>query len=155
VEAHAAAWRHAGTAMTDRQEFIDFILDHYQNPRHHGPLPDPDVVMRGGNPGCGDIVTMYLRVGAGERVEAVSFEGEGCTISQAAASIMTEKVLGRTLGEIADLDASVVVDEMGREVVANRLRCATLALNTLKAAERKYHAGQAARNATDAPLEDF
>jgi nitrogen fixation NifU-like protein len=141
--------------MTDRQEFIDFILDHYQNPRHHGPLENPDIVMKGGNPGCGDIVTMYVRLGEGERIEDVSFEGEGCTISQAAASIMTDKVLGKTLNEVSALGAEVVVDEMGREVVANRLRCATLALNTLRAAERKYRVGQAARSAAEAIVEDF
>lgn len=141
--------------MSARQEFIDFILDHYQNPRHHGPLEKPAVVMRGGNPGCGDIVTVYLRLGEGERIEDVSFEGEGCTISQAAASIVTDKVLGKTLAELRAMTHAVVVDEMGREVVANRLRCATLALNTLKAAEKKYRAGQAAHSAADAPLEDF
>jgi nitrogen fixation protein NifU and related proteins len=139
----------------DRQEFIDFILDHYQNPRHHGTLGDPSVVMRGGNPGCGDIVTMYVRLDAAERIEAVSFEGEGCTISQAAASIVTDKVLGKSLAEVAAMGHEVVVDEMGRDVVANRIRCATLALNTLKAAERKYRVGQAATSAAEAPIEDF
>ena len=141
--------------MTDRQEFIDFILDHYQNPRHHGALDQPDIVMKGGNPGCGDLVTMYVRLGQGERIEDVSFEGAGCTISQAAASIVTDKVLGKTLEEVGELGAEIVVDEMGREVVANRLRCATLALNTLKAAEKKYRAGQAARSAGAATVEEF
>ena len=141
--------------MADRQEFIDHILDHYENPRHHGALDAPDVVMRGGNPGCGDIVTMYVKLGDGERIEDVSFEGEGCTISQAAASIVTEKVLGKTLSEVSAMNHEIVVDEMGHEVVANRVRCATLALNTIKAAERKYRAGQAARSAADAPTEDF
>jgi nitrogen fixation NifU-like protein len=141
--------------VSQRQEFIDFILDHYENPRHRGPLEQPDVVMKGGNPGCGDIVTIYLRLGPGERIVAVSFEGEGCTISQAAASIVTEQVLGKTLDEVVNLSHSAVVDAMGREVVANRLRCATLALNTVKAAEKKYRAGQAARTAADAPVEDF
>ena len=141
--------------MTDRQEFIDYILDHYQNPRHHGALASPDVVMRGGNPGCGDIVTMYVKLGPEERIEDIAFEGEGCTISQAAASILTEKVLGKTLDEVKELNHEVVVDEMSREVVSNRIRCATLALNTLKAAERKYRAGQAAQSAAEAPTEDF
>jgi nitrogen fixation protein NifU and related proteins len=139
----------------DRQEFIDFILDHYQNPRHHGPLENPSVVMRGGNPGCGDIVTMYIRLNDAECVEAVSFEGEGCTISQAAASIVTEKVLGKSLAEIAEMGHDAVVEDMGREVVATRLRCATLALNTVKAAEKKYRAGQPVTSASDAPVEDF
>jgi nitrogen fixation NifU-like protein len=144
--------------MSDRQEFIDFILDHYENPRHHGSMENPDVVMRGGNPGCGDIVTMYLRLDGApgaERIRDVSFEGQGCTISQAAASIVTDKVLGRTLSEVAEMNHEIVVDEMGREVVANRLRCATLALNTLKAAEKKYRAGQAAKSAAEAEVENF
>src|SRR5712692_4248867 len=110
--------------MTDRQAFIDFIVDHYENPRHHGSLDQPDVVMRGGNPGCGDLVTIYLRLGEGELIESISFEGEGCTISQAAASIVSDKVLGHTLGEVSAMNHELVVDEMGREVVANRLRCA-------------------------------
>ena len=141
--------------MPDRQEFIDFILDHYENPRHHGALEQADVVMRGGNPGCGDIVTLYLKLGEGERIVDASFEGEGCTISQAGASIMTEKLLGKTLAEVTELDSGVMIEEMGREVVANRLRCATLAINTAKAAEKKYHAGQAAKSAADAELENF
>jgi nitrogen fixation NifU-like protein len=141
--------------MPDRQEFIDFILDHYENPRHHGPLENADVVMRGGNPGCGDIVTLYLKLDAEDRITAVSFEGEGCTISQAAASIVTEKVIGKSLAEVTEMDAGFIIEEMGREVVANRLKCATLAINTAKAAEKKYRAGQAAKNAADAQLENF
>ena len=141
--------------MSDRQALIEFILDHYENPRHHGALEHPTVVMKGGNPGCGDIVTMYVRLGDDERITDVSFEGEGCTISQAAASIMTDKVIGLSLAEVSALGAEAIVDEMGREVVATRLRCATLALNTLKAAEKKYRAGQAAQSAADAPVEDF
>lgn len=141
--------------MNDKQAYIDFILDHYQNPRNRGALAEPDIVLKGGNPGCGDIVTMYLRLDGDQRIADVSFEGEGCTISQAAASIMTGKVLGKPLAEVGELGAETVVDEMGRDLVANRLRCATLALNTLKAAGKRYRAGQAARSAAEAQTEDF
>ncbi|MDP8926366.1 MAG: iron-sulfur cluster assembly scaffold protein, partial [Actinomycetota bacterium] len=77
----------------DRQLQIQFLLDHYQRPRHRGALVDADVQMPGGNPGCGDVVTVYLK-GAGdhERIEGVSYEGEGCTISMAAASMLLEQV---------------------------------------------------------------
>ena len=123
----------------DRQEAIEFLLDHYQNPRNHGPLEHPDVTMPGGNPGCGDIVTIYLKVGAdGDRVEQVTFEGSGCTISQAAASILTEMVEGKPLTAVDDMDFNDMIDELGREVVNTRPRCATLALGTLKAAITKY-----------------
>jgi nitrogen fixation protein NifU and related proteins len=123
----------------DRQEAIEFLLDHYQNPRNHGPLDPVDVTMPGGNPGCGDIVTIYLKVNdAGDRIEHVTFEGTGCTISQAAASILTEMVEGRPLAEIDDMDFNAMIDQLGREVVSTRPRCATLALGTLKAAITQY-----------------
>ena len=123
----------------DRQEAIEFLLDHYQNPRNHGPLDPVDVTMPGGNPGCGDIVTIYLKVNdAGDRIEQVTFEGTGCTISQAAASILTEMVEGRPLAEIDDMDFNDMIDQLGREVVSTRPRCATLALGTLKAAITQY-----------------
>jgi len=123
----------------DRQEAIEYLLDHYQHPRNRGPIEEADVTMPGGNPGCGDIVTIYLKVDAsGERVEQVTFEGEGCTISQAAASILTEMVDGKALSAIDEMDFNDMIDHLGREVVNTRPRCATLALGTLKAAITKY-----------------
>ena len=85
-------------SWTDKHK-IDFILDHYENPRHYGPLADASVVQKGGNPGCGDVVTFYLEGGGDGRIEDISFEGEGCTISQAACSIVTEMFTGKTLAE--------------------------------------------------------
>ena len=123
----------------DRQEAIEFLLDHYQHPRNRGATEGADVIMPGGNPGCGDIVTIYLKVDAsGDQVETVTFEGEGCTISQAAASILTEMVAGKPLSDIDAMDFTDMIDHLGREVVNTRPRCATLALGTLKAAITKY-----------------
>ena len=134
----------------DRQEAIEYLLDHYQHPRNREALANPDVTMPGGNPGCGDVVTIYLKVNdAGDRVERVTFEGHGCTISQAAASILTEMVENKPLAEIDDMDFNDMIDELGREVVSTRPRCATLALGTLKAALIKYRA-DTARAASDA-----
>ena len=89
----------------DRQERIDFILDHHDKPRHRGVLPAADAVYSGGNPGCGDIVTFYLKVDGDGRIEDISFEGEGCTISQAASSIVTEMFHGKTLADVEALCA--------------------------------------------------
>src|SRR5260221_5868455 len=125
--------------MFNRQDFIDSILDYYEHPRHHGQMPDATVSIKGGNPGCGDSVTVHLKLDQDERITDVSFEGEGCTISQAAASILSDQIIGKTLEDVNNMDHSQFVDELGREVVINRLKCATLALNTVKAAERKYH----------------
>ncbi|MCC7452407.1 MAG: SUF system NifU family Fe-S cluster assembly protein [Anaerolineae bacterium] len=129
--------------MFDRQAFIDNILDHYENPRHRGKLDDATVTIKGGNPGCGDIIEAYLKLDENERIVDASFDGEGCTISQAAASILSEQIIGKTLQEVNDMDHTQFIEDLGREVVINRLKCATLALNTVKAAERKYHAQQA------------
>ena len=73
----------------DRQEAIEFLLDHYENPRNCGPLDHADVSLTGGNPGCADIITMHARVGKDGKLEAVNWEGEGCTISRAAASYVS------------------------------------------------------------------
>lgn len=127
----------------DRQEAIDYLLEHYEQPRHNGVLNEPDVAMPGGNPGCGDIVTIYLAVDpATQTIKQATFEGEGCTISQAAASILLEQMQGQPLAYVEGLDFSWMIDELGREVVQSRPRCATLALGTLKAAIKKYHNDQ-------------
>jgi nitrogen fixation NifU-like protein len=128
----------------DRQAFIDNILDHYENPRHRGVLENPTVEIRGGNPGCGDLIIAYLKVeGAEDRITDVRFDGEGCTISQASASILSEQLIGLTLADVEALDHEAFVEDLGREVVINRLRCATLALNTVKAAKRKLDSQRA------------
>ncbi|MDQ7030413.1 MAG: iron-sulfur cluster assembly scaffold protein [Ardenticatenia bacterium] len=125
--------------MLDRQAQIEFILDHYEHPRNRGRLEDADVIMKGGNPGCGDVVTFYLKVHSEtQQVTEVKWEGEGCTISQAAASLASEMVQGMTLDEVKALKADDLIDVLGREVVTARLRCATLGIHTAKAAVRKY-----------------
>jgi nitrogen fixation protein NifU and related proteins len=126
----------------DRQSQVEFILDHYEHPRNHGQLDDADVVSDGGNPGCGDVVTIYLKVDDQQRVEHVTFEGQGCTISQAAASLVTEMVTGLPLEDVLELSYDAIIDELGREVVMSRPRCATLALGTVKAAASSYQKGE-------------
>ncbi len=123
----------------DRQAQIDFILDHYENPRHYGPLENPSVIQKGGNPGCGDVVTFYLKVDGDDRIEAISFEGEGCTISLAASSLVTEMFTGKTLTQIEATPSEAILDILGREIAGTRLKCATLGLNTVKAAVRQLH----------------
>ena len=122
----------------DRQQYIEIILDHFENPRHRHRMDGADVQLGGGNPGCGDLITMYLKIGNDDRVEAVSFEGEGCTISQAGGSIISELVEGLSLDEVKDLGTHTMIDEMGADVVKSRVRCATLALGTVQAAVDLY-----------------
>ena len=121
----------------ERQAKIDFILEHYENPQHYGALPDATIARKGGNPGCGDIITMFLKVDDTGRIAGISFEGEGCTISQAAASMVTEMFEGKRLEDVEDAPADVILDMIGRELASTRPRCATLAFNTTKEAVRE------------------
>ena len=132
----------------DRQAQIDFILDHYENPRHYGPMADATVVQKGGNPGCGDVVTFYLKIGGEDRIQAISFEGDGCTISLAASSIVTEMFTGKTLAEIETTPSEAILDILGREIAGTRLKCATLGLNTTKEAVRSSAEESGARKFT-------
>lgn len=122
----------------DRQEYIEYILDHYQNPRHRHRMEDADVPLGGGNPGCGDLITMYLKIDGDDRVASVSFEGEGCTISQAGGSIVSELIQGMTLDDVKEMGTHTMKEEMGDDVVKSRVRCATLALGTVQAAIDQY-----------------
>ncbi len=126
-----------------RQDYVDVLIDHYENPRHRGAVQSATVIMKGGNPGCGDVLTLYVTVDPQtERITDIHFEGEGCTISQAGASIITEEMAGKTLAEVESLGYDVMIELMGRDVVATRLRCATLGLSTLKAAIKKLRDAQ-------------
>ena len=118
----------------DRSEYIEHLLDHYQNPRNKGRIDDADVQLGGGNPGCGDLITVYLKVDDDGRITKARFEGEGCTISQAGGSIVTEMIEGMTVEEVKALGTAVIKEEMGEDVVKSRVRCATLALGTVQAA---------------------
>src|SRR5687768_13841580 len=110
----------------DRQEQIEILVDHFRNPRHQGVLGDADVTMPGGNPGCGDVITVYLKVGEdGKPVADVTWEGEGCTISQAAASILMEMVHDEewSMEDILSHDYNTMIDILGKEAVQMRPKC--------------------------------
>ncbi len=124
----------------DRETRVAWLVDHYQHPRFRGRLADADVRMPGGNPGCGDLITVHVRAAPGEdRIEALAFEGEGCTLSQAAASILAERVNRDrpTFEEVLAFTYEEMMDLLDPDLVNSRPRCATLALGTLKAAVRR------------------
>ena len=123
-----------------RQHYIDKFVDHYEFPRHRGALPEADIVAHEINDGCGDEVTIYLNIGEGDIAEMIQFEGEGCTISQGATSILLEMVQRRPLAEIEALDYNDLVEALGKEIVSSRVRCATLGLKALKIAIKQHYA---------------
>jgi len=123
--------------VLDRQAYIENLLDYYQNPRNKGRIEDATVSVSGGNPGCGDVVTMYVTIEDGV-AKQIHFEGQGCTISQAGASMVAEKYEGQPLEEIEASNTDDMIDEMGREVVLSRIRCASVGIGTLKGAIQLY-----------------
>jgi nitrogen fixation protein NifU and related proteins len=121
----------------DRQERIDLILDHYENPRHVGLLDRADVVYANNNPACGDVVTIYLRAGGNGGPVTLAFEGRGCTISQAAASMVMEMLNGLTLAQIDAATAEPLLHRLGPDIASARQRCAMLAFDSVKHACRE------------------
>jgi nitrogen fixation NifU-like protein len=109
------------------------ILDHYQNPRHYGTLDDPDISYQDDNPLCGDVIRIDLKVDDQERITEVAFSGEGCAISQASASMLTEEILGKTLDEVKALGKEDILEMLGIQLGPVRLKCALLSLKVLKA----------------------
>lgn len=117
--------------MTD-SIYREIILDHYKNPRNKGTLDPHDYSAEDVNPLCGDEVRIDLRVDDGV-VADVRFDGRGCTVSQASASILTEMIEGKTLDELKALTKDDLLDEIGFPVSPARLKCALLSLNVLRA----------------------
>ncbi|HEX4211848.1 MAG TPA: SUF system NifU family Fe-S cluster assembly protein [Candidatus Dormibacteraeota bacterium] len=117
--------------MSDDQFYREFILDHYRNPRNFGRLEHPDITHEENNPFCGDVVAMDFELKDGQ-IQDVRFHGRGCAISQASASMLTERIKGMTLEEARTISKQDVLEDLGIEVSAARLKCALLPLKVLK-----------------------
>lgn len=113
--------------------YAEDILDHYKHPRNFGQLDHPDIHVEANNPLCGDRLAMDLKVKDGV-VEDVAFSGQGCAISQASASMLTEEVLGQRLEDLAGTTRDDILDMLGVEVSYARMKCATLSLGLLRLA---------------------
>ena len=109
------------------------ILDHYRNPRNKGHLDNPTHTHEEHNPLCGDVIRMDLHVNGDNVIDQVRFEGRGCAISQASASMLTEMLQGKTLEEAKQLSKDDILEVLGIEIGPVRLKCALLSLKTLKA----------------------
>ena len=120
--------------MTEFDElYREIVLDHYKSPRNHGTLEHADAEAEGQNPLCGDEVAIQL-VFDGDRISDVKFAGRGCAISQAATSMLTEMVKGKTVEEAAAIEKEDLLEEMPIPLTPIRLKCAVLGLTTLKIA---------------------
>lgn len=107
------------------------ILDHYKNPRNHGKIENPSIHHHEYNPLCGDKIDFYLVI-KNKKIVDVKFNGNGCAISQASASMLSEQVKGKTIEEIEKLTKEDILEMLGIPISPVRLKCALLSLDTLK-----------------------
>jgi nitrogen fixation NifU-like protein len=115
--------------------YRDYILDHYKNPRNFGELDERDLEFHDHNPLCGDELGVHIRVEEG-RIAELRFHGHGCAISQAAASIASEELIGMPVDEVGTLPAGWVIEQLGIDISPTRRKCALLGLKVLRGATR-------------------
>jgi nitrogen fixation NifU-like protein len=113
--------------------YAEEILDHYKHPRHFGHLEQPTMTYHDRNPLCGDEITLELKIENGT-VADIAYTGHGCAISRAAASMMSEEIIGKSLAELKEWNKDSILDLLGIEVGPVRIKCALLPLKALKAA---------------------
>jgi nitrogen fixation NifU-like protein len=118
--------------------YQDNILDHYENPSHRGTLAHPTFEIRDLNPLCGDEVRIQARLDDESRLATVRFEGKGCVISLAAASMLMEAVEGKTLDEVKKMGRQDMLDLLGVPLTTMRVKCAMLPLRALEKAIQRY-----------------
>ena len=112
--------------------YREIILDHYKHPRNFGHLDKPDVVMEEGNVTCGDRIVMEIKYKG--TIEDIRFNGEGCAISKASASMLTEKVKGMNKKQMRKLSRIDIEEMLGTTLTPSRVKCATLPLEVLQKA---------------------
>jgi nitrogen fixation NifU-like protein len=122
--------------------YAEIILDHFKHPRHEGLLEKPDIHAEDTNPLCGDKVKVDLRVDGEKKVCDIGFLGEGCAISKASTSILTDELLGKSLDDIENFSQDQLYELIGIEVSPARVKCALLGLSTIKKGIKIYKAEQ-------------
>ncbi|MBI3243822.1 MAG: SUF system NifU family Fe-S cluster assembly protein [Chloroflexi bacterium] len=113
--------------------YRELILDHYKNPRNKGKLEPADISYEDDNPLCGDRIRIDIRLDENNHVKEAAFSGQGCAISQASASMLTEEIVGKSLDELKQIGKENILEMLGIELGPVRLKCALLSLKVLKA----------------------
>jgi nitrogen fixation protein NifU and related proteins len=114
--------------------YRDYILDHYKQPRNFGELEPHDLDAHDHNPLCGDELGVHIVVDDVGKIAELRFHGQGCAISQAAASIASEEYVGMEVGAVGELDADWIIDLLGIPISATRRKCALLNLKVMRGA---------------------
>jgi nitrogen fixation NifU-like protein len=114
--------------------YRDQILEHYKRPHNFGPLEDYDLEFEDSNPFCGDEQHIRIKLDDAGKVTGVRFEGKGCAISTAATSLLTDELEGMSRDELLRLDKDYVLELLGIDISATRMKCALLGLKVVKGA---------------------
>lgn len=124
--------------MSIQDLYREAILDHYRRPRNRGELADAQIKFRDTNPLCGDVIEFHIKVDGNNTVQDVRFNGEGCAISQASASMMTQLIKGKSMEWFKQLGKKDVLKMMGIDPGPTRIKCALLPLKVVKAGVYQY-----------------
>ena len=117
--------------------YREIILDHYKHPRNFGALKNPDASAEKDNPLCGDTINFEFRISNFEIID-VKFSGQGCAISMASASMLTEKVNGMKINNLLKISKDDIVEMLGTELTPARVKCAILPLEVIHKAVKTY-----------------
>jgi nitrogen fixation NifU-like protein len=117
--------------------YSEIILDHFRHPRNYGSLPDPDISYEDFNPLCGDRINIELKL-EHTVVEEARFRGDGCAISVAAASLLTELIVGVDIKEVEAISDDRLILALESDIKPSRVQCALLSLQALRAGLRNH-----------------
>jgi nitrogen fixation NifU-like protein len=126
--------------------YSDTLLDHFRNPRNYGSLPSPDAAYEEFNPLCGDRIRIELKI-SDNRIAAASFVGDGCAISIAAASLLTELILGAEIDQGALISDEELLSSLKSDIKPSRMKCALLPLEALRSCVKLYFQSSGGKSA--------
>ena len=118
--------------------YTEIILDYYRHPRNKGELENPQISAKDSNPLCGDVIEIQMVLDGNDTVKDVRYNGQGCAISQASASMLTELVKGKSLDEVRKISKEDILSLIGGQLSAVRLKCALLSLKVMKTGLYSY-----------------
>ncbi len=118
--------------------YTEIILDYYRHPRNKGQLENPQISAKDSNPLCGDVIEIQMVLDGNDTVKDVRYNGQGCAISQASASMLTELVKGKSLDEVRKISKEDILSLIGGQLSAVRLKCALLSLKVMKTGLYSY-----------------